>query len=87
VTHQIQGLERDGQLGDAIGLEPNASNIADVMSAGLDTQIRAAQTSFATSAADASSALSGLGLAIPLITALAAVLVLLGLRQRINEYR
>ena len=39
------------------------------------------------SAADASSDLSGLALAIPLITILAAVLALLGLRQRINEYR
>jgi hypothetical protein len=87
VTKQTQDLERNGQLGAAIGRERSASDIADSMSAGLGSRIRAAQRSFTTSAADASSALDGLGLAIPLITALAAVLILLGLRQRIIEYR
>ena len=76
-----------GQLGPAIALEPNASNLSDALSKGLDTRIAAAQARFTSSAAHASSALSGLGLAIPLVTALAALLALLGLRQRINEYR
>ena len=87
VAKRIDDLERNGQLGPAIGLAPTASRISDGLSKGLGTRITAAQVRFTRSAADAASALSGLGLAIPLITALAAVLALLGLRQRINEYR
>jgi hypothetical protein len=87
ITQRIQDLEDSGQLGPAIALEPNASNLSDALSKGLDARIAAAQARFTSSATDASSALSGLGLAIPLVTALAALLALLGLRQRINEYR
>ena len=50
-------------------------------------QIHAAQARSSDAAADATSALDGLSFAIPLITVLAAVLALFGLRQRINEYR
>jgi hypothetical protein len=87
VSNRVQGLEDDGQLGPAIALEPTASNMSDDLGKGLAARTTAAQKRFTTSAADASSALSGLGLAIPLVTALAAILALLGLRQRINEYR
>jgi hypothetical protein len=87
VTRQIQDLEARGELGPAIGLEPSASKISDSLSADLGTRTVGAHAIFTASAADASSALSGLGLAVPLITVLAAVLALLGLRQRINEYR
>lgn len=84
---RVQDLENGGQLGPAIAASPAASTISDRVSADVRTRIAAAQERFTTNAADASSSLSGLDLAIPLITALAAVLVLLGLRQRINEYR
>jgi hypothetical protein len=84
---RVQDLENGGQLGPAIATAPNASKISDRVSAGVTTRIAAAQERFTANAADASSDLGGLNLAIPLITTLAAVLVLLGLRQRINEYR
>ena len=72
----------------AIALEPNPRATCPTPSArgstrGSPPPRRASRHA----AADASSALGGLALAIPLITALAAVLALLGLRQRINEYR
>ncbi len=63
------------------------AKMSEQLSDALTGQIDAAQARFARHARDAASALSGLGLAIPLITVLAAVLSLLGLRQRINEYR
>jgi hypothetical protein len=87
LAKRLQGLESDGQLQPAINLAPAAGDIADNLNRGLQSRIDAAQKRFESSAADASSALSGLGLAIPLVTALAGVLVVLGLRQRINEYR
>ena len=84
---RVQDLETSGQLGPAIAASPTASQISDRVTHGVATRIAGAQTRFERSATDASSALDGLGLAIPLITALAAVLLLLGVRQRINEYR
>ncbi len=84
---QINNLEGTGQLGPAIQLAPGAAAISDQLSTELTRQIAAAQRRFTHAAKDASSALDGLWLAIPLITAIAAVLCLLGLRQRINEYR
>ena len=68
-------------------LAPQASAISEQLSHNLAQQIAAAQARFTRAAADATSALDGLGFAIPLITVLAAVLALIGLRQRINEYR
>ena len=68
-------------------LAPQASAISDQLSHNLAQQIDAAQTRFKRAAADATSALDGLAFAIPLITVLAAVLALIGLRRRINEYR
>jgi hypothetical protein len=53
----------------------------------LAQQTAAAQGRFTRAAADATSSLGGLAFAVPLITALAAALALVGLRQRINEYR
>jgi hypothetical protein len=87
VTKRIEDLEGKGQLGLAIGLEPTASSISDGLTGSLGRRISAAQARFTQSAADATSSLRGLGLATALITALAAVLALLGLRERINEYR
>jgi hypothetical protein len=86
-THELTGLEDSGQLIDAIRLAPQASAISEELSHNLAEQIDAAQRRFKRAAADATSAFDGLAFAIPLITALAAVLALIGLRQRINEYR
>ena len=83
----LTGLEDGGQLTDAIRLAPQASAISEELSHNLAQQIDAAQARFEREAADATSALGGLRFAIPLITALAAVLALIGLRRRINEYR
>lgn len=86
-TSRITGLQNKGQLTDALALEQPTANISDRLSNDLDAQIGAAKARFTKAAADAASALDGLSIAIPLITALAAVAALLGLRQRINEYR
>jgi predicted hotdog family 3-hydroxylacyl-ACP dehydratase len=86
-TRELTGLEDGGQLTDAIALAPQASAISEELSHGLAQQIDAAQARFKRAAADATSAFDGLAFAIPLIIALAAVLALIGLRQRINEYR
>lgn len=86
-ARQITGLESGGLLQTAIRLAPQASAISEASSHNLAQQIDAAQGRFSRAAADATSSLDGLAFAIPLITALAAVLALVGLRQRINEYR
>ena len=86
-AEQVTRLEGGGQLTNAIAIAPEASVISEQLSNNLAQQIDAAQGRFTRAAADATSALGGLAFAIPLITALAAVLALLGLRQRINEYR
>lgn len=86
-ARQVMQLEDGGQLTKAILLAPQASAISEQSSRDLAQQTDAAQGRFTRAAADATSALSGLAFAIPLITVLAAALALVGLRQRINEYR
>lgn len=86
-ARQVMQLEDGGQLTRAILLAPQASAISEQLSRDLAQQTDAAQGRFTRAAADATSALSGLAFAIPLITVLAAALALVGLRQRINEYR
>ncbi|MBV8220391.1 MAG: hypothetical protein JO325_18140 [Solirubrobacterales bacterium] len=83
----IKHLEQEGQLPEALGHEPTTAQISDQLGIDLGQQIGAAQLRFARTAADATSSLDGLSVAIPLVTVLAAVAALLGLRQRINEYR
>ncbi len=84
---RIQQLESQGELVPAISQLPTVAKMSQQLSDQLDREIAAANTRFERAAGDAASALRGLGLAIPLITVLVAVLLLLGLRQRINEYR
>jgi hypothetical protein len=88
---QIAGLERSGQIEDAINAAVRAGtpghSAADLLSANLGAQISAAQLRFSHAAGDATSSLSGLSPAIPIMTVLAAALALFGLRQRIGEYR
>jgi hypothetical protein len=86
-ARQILGEEKSGQLNTAIDGIRSASTLSENSSRDLGQQITAAQNRFDRSAADATSALGGLGFAIPLITVLAAALALVGLRERINEYR
>jgi len=50
-------------------------------------QTNAAQARFASQASDATSALAGLKIAIPVLAVAAALLALVGLRQRADEYR
>lgn len=66
---------------------PTSSANAARLTGDLGGQVHAAQARFVRAADDATSSLSGLWLAIPLLTALAAVLALTGLRQRLGEYR
>jgi hypothetical protein len=83
----VQRLEAEGGLESAIAGSPKVAAMAHDLSGRLTGQIDMAQSRFTRSASDAASALGGLGLALGVITVLAAVLALLGLRQRINEYR
>jgi hypothetical protein len=84
---RLQRIEGQGQLGAAIAQAPGVAAISQDLSRGLTAQIGTAQARFTHSASSAASALDGLAVAIPLIAVLAAVLALVGLRQRINEYR
>jgi len=86
-AHQLTTRESNGRLKAAIAIAPQASAISERLSRELGQQIDAAQGRFTRAARDATSSLAGLEFAIPLITVLATVLTLIGLRQRINEYR
>jgi hypothetical protein len=88
---RITALATGGQFPDAVTLEVSSAATGagpyDRLSGNLTAQISAAQRRFTHDAGDATSALAGLSIAVPALTALAAALALLGLRQRINEYR
>jgi len=86
-TNRIKDLQNNGKLPAALALGPATSAISDRLSSDLGGQVQAAQERFSTAATNATSALDGLAFAIPVITVLAAVAALLGLRERINEYR
>ncbi len=88
-TGAITGLEHRGLIGPAIGLGSSASSyaLADRLNADLEQQISAAQARFERAASDATSSVSGLTLAIPVVTVLVALLALVGIRQRLREYR
>jgi hypothetical protein len=90
-TDQVTKLEHDGRIGDAIALavadSARPSYPATRLDADLAAQSAAAQGGFQSAAADATSALSGLGFAIPALAVLAAIIGLVGLRQRAREYR
>jgi hypothetical protein len=86
-AERLQRIEGQGQLGAAIDQAPGVAAISQSLSSRLNDQIGAAHARFVDSASSAASALDGLALAIPVIAVLAAILAVLGLRQRINEYR
>ena len=88
---EIIGLLGSGGFVKAVALEIRSAaagrSAADRLARNLSDQIAAAQARFAGDTAAAAAAVGGLTGAIPLIGALAVVLTLMGLRQRINEYR
>jgi hypothetical protein len=86
-TGQLTNLQDSGQINYAISRSSASADTADRLSTDLSGQFTGAQSRFERSAADATASLSGLSIAIPLLVALAAVLALFGLRERINEYR
>jgi hypothetical protein len=90
-TDRISGLQSSGQTPQAIALAvasaASSSSPNDRVVANLSDQINAAQRRFERAAADATSSLASLTVSIPLLMVLAAALALLGLRQRLGEYR
>jgi hypothetical protein len=68
-------------------LSPQAARTSATLNTTLDDQIGDAQRRFTHAAGDASSAVSGLIIAIPVLTVVALVLAIVGLRQRLEEYR
>jgi hypothetical protein len=91
VHGQIAGYENSGDFHDAtvlaVGSAAREKVLFDRLDADLNAQIDAAKGRFQRSANDATSALDGLAVAIPVLVVLAALLALFGLQQRINEYR
>lgn len=90
-TAQVTTVQNSGRIGDAINLavadaaRPSSPSVS--LSADLTAQADAAQARFQKEASAATSALSGLSIAIPVLAVLAAILALVGLRQRAGEYR
>jgi hypothetical protein len=91
VHGQIVGDENTGNFTGAtrLAVGPNASEagLFGRLDNGLNAQLGAAKARFQRSATDATSALDGLAVAIPVLVVLAALLALFGLQQRIKEYR
>ncbi len=91
VHRQVAALELNGRFTDAVNLAVGTTAkeipISDNLNAGLGQQIVVAQRRFDRAAADATSALGGLWLAIPLLAVVFALLALYGLRERSEEYR
>jgi hypothetical protein len=87
---QIVNLLRQGEVTTAIDLEVGSAKTSaspsDLLRADLSNDSAKAQSRFVSAADDATSSLRGLSIAIPVLIAAAAVLALLGLRQRIRDY-
>jgi hypothetical protein len=72
----------------AVGPIPRSTrSTATALNEALDREVRVAQVRFDDGVSQAHTALGGLAIGIPLLTALCALLALLGLRQRLREYR
>jgi len=89
--NRVAALQTDGRFGDAVRLAvgPKAQlpALADGLNRDFGTRIAAAQGRFERSARAATSALSGLTAALIVVLLVAAVLAVVGLQQRIDEYR
>lgn len=91
VHSQVAALEKSGRSEKAITLAVGSSApelaLSDRLNSDVVAEIGSAQARFTHSAREATSAVGGLGLAIPLLIAVAGLLALLGLQQRVSEYR
>jgi hypothetical protein len=91
VHRRVVALETNGRFNDAVNLAVGSHaqelSLSDALNSGLVQEISAAQRRFASAAGDATSALGGLWLAIPLLSVLFAALALYGVLQRLGEYR
>jgi len=92
VVHgRVVALETNGRFNDAVNLAVGSHaqelSLSDALNSGLVQEISAAQRRFASAASDATSALGGLWLWIPLLSVLFAALALYGVLQRLGEYR
>jgi hypothetical protein len=91
IHRRIVAMETNGRFNDAVSLAVGSSAkelpLADSLNSSLVGQISAAQGRFANTADDATSALGGLWLAIPLLSVLFVGLALYGVLQRLREYR
>lgn len=89
---EVVAREQVGEYSDAVALAVRSGKAstraaAKAFTTALDSQTRAAQASFRTQIESSSSKLAGLGAGIPLLTVLAALLALAGVRERLEEYR
>jgi hypothetical protein len=91
VHRRVVALETNGRFNDAVNLAVGSHaqelSLSDALNSDLVQEISAAQRRFASAAGDATSALGGLWLAIPLLSVLFAALALYGVLQRLGEYR
>jgi hypothetical protein len=86
---QIAAAQNSGRTGAAIGAasSPQAAALTDQLDANLSSQIESAQRQVVQAGRNATSALAGLWIVIPVLTAIAAGLAVLGIWQRLREYR
>jgi hypothetical protein len=89
VVAQEIGGHFDAARSLAIGRNPNASTkrTAAALNNALDRQVKVAQDRFRERMSRAQAALGGLATGVPVLVALSAVLALLGVRERLQEYR
>jgi hypothetical protein len=88
-TAMLARLEHRGEIFQAIKLSssPRSDAIVSDLSSNLAGQVANADVRFKRAAAQATSAMTGLTVAIPLLTLLAASFALIGVRKRLWEYR
>jgi hypothetical protein len=86
-SDKLAGRVATGELPAAVASAPVTVGQADRLAGELSRDTTVAQRRFMTNASGAVSSLDGLVVAIPLLTAVAAVLALLGVRRRLGEYR
>jgi hypothetical protein len=88
---RVARLESDGRFGEAVrlavGTDSHEAALGDRLNRDFGAVIGAAQQRFERAAGDARSALGGLALGIPLVLVACAALALVGLQQRVKEYR
>jgi hypothetical protein len=85
---KVVAQEREGDFTQAVELATvSTKRVADELDAALAREIAIAQGRFEAGVHHARTTIDGLAAGIPLLTALAGLLALLGLRMRLEEYR